>query len=108
MVEVTVRLSGSLLDMETAIQEASNALGRCVTEEALKHFDTDGSAIRVGEIKFTARGRHPKAYQTPYGAVQVERHVYSEHARRAYRLPARAPGADRARGDPPICQPDQP
>jgi hypothetical protein len=75
-VEVTVRLGGSLLDMEGAIQEASNAVGRCATEEALKRFDTDGSPIRVGEIKLTARGRDPKEYQTPYGSVPVERYVY--------------------------------
>ncbi len=75
-VEVTVRLSGSLLEMEGAIQEATNAVGRCVTEEALKRFDTDGSAIRIGEIKLTARGRDPKVYQSPYGEVQVERYVY--------------------------------
>jgi hypothetical protein len=75
-VEVTVRLSGSLLEMEAAILEASNAVGRCATEEALQRFDTDGRAIRVGEIKLTARGRDPKAYQTPYGEVQVERYVY--------------------------------
>ena len=75
-VEVTVRLSGSLLDMEGAIQEGTSAVGRCATEEALKRFDTDGSAIRVGEIKLTVRGRDPKEYQTPYGPVQVERYVY--------------------------------
>jgi hypothetical protein len=75
-VAVTVRLSGSLLEMEGAIQEATNAVGRCVTEEALKRFDTDGSAIRLGEIKLTARGRDPKVYQSPYGEVQVERYVY--------------------------------
>jgi hypothetical protein len=75
-VAVTVRLSGSLLEMEGAILEATNAVGRCATEEALRRFDTDGSAIRVGEIKLTARGRDPKEYQTPYGAVQIERHVY--------------------------------
>ncbi len=75
-VEVTVRLGGSLLEMEEAILEATNAVGRCTTEEALKRFDTDGSPIRVGEIKLTARGCDPKEYQTPYGPVQVERHVY--------------------------------
>jgi hypothetical protein len=75
-VEVTVRLNGSLLEMEAAIQEATNAVGCCVTEEALKRFDTDGSPMRVGEIKLTARGRDPKEYQTPYGAVEVERYVY--------------------------------
>jgi hypothetical protein len=58
-VEVTVRLRGSLLEMEAAILEASNAVGRCATEEALQHFDTDGSALRIGEIKLTARGRDP-------------------------------------------------
>ena len=55
-VEVTVRLSGSLLEMEGAIQEATNAVGRCATEEALQRFDTDGRAMRVGETKLTARG----------------------------------------------------
>lgn len=75
-VEVTVRLSGSLLEMEAAVQEASNAVGRCATEEALKRFDADGSPIRIGEIKLTARGRDPKAYQTPYGEVEIERYVY--------------------------------
>ena len=58
-VEVTVRLSGSLLAMEDAILEATNAVGRCATEEALVRFDTDGSAIRVGETKLTARERNP-------------------------------------------------
>ncbi len=43
--------NGSLLEMETAIQEATNAVGCCVTEEALRRFDADGSPIRVGEIK---------------------------------------------------------
>ena len=75
-VEVTVDLSGTLLEMEGAIQEASNAVGRCVTEEALTRFDTDGSAIRVGAMKLTARGRDPKDYQSPYGVVRVERYVY--------------------------------
>jgi len=75
-VAVTIRLTGSLLEMEEAIQEATNAVGCCITEEALKRFDTDGSPIRVGALKLTARGRDPKPYQTPYGVVEVERHVY--------------------------------
>jgi len=75
-VEVTVELGGTLLEMEGAIQEASNAVGCCATEEALKCFDTDGSPIRVGEIKLTARGRDAKDYQSPYGVVRLERYVY--------------------------------
>jgi len=58
-VAVTVRLEGSLLEMEAAIQEAINAVGCCATEEALKCFDADGSAIRLGEVKLTARNRDP-------------------------------------------------
>ena len=49
--KVTVDLRGTLLEMEGAIQEASNAVGRCATEEALKRLDTDGSPIRVGAMK---------------------------------------------------------
>jgi hypothetical protein len=75
-VAVKVRLSGSLMEMEEAILEASNAVGRCATEEALGRFDTDGSPIRLGETKLTARGRNQKVYQSPYGEVQVERYVY--------------------------------
>jgi hypothetical protein len=62
--------------METQIQKATNAVGCCATEEALKRLDTDGSPIRIGEIKLTARARDPKEYQTPYGVVEVERYVY--------------------------------
>ncbi len=53
-IEVTVRLGGSLLEMEATILEASNAVGRCASEEALGRFDTDGRPIRVGETKLTA------------------------------------------------------
>ena len=70
--EVTVDLRGTLLEMEGAIQEASNAVGRCATEEALRRFDTDGSPLRVGAMKLTARGRDPKDDQSPYGVVRVE------------------------------------
>ncbi|MBK5932183.1 hypothetical protein CCR82_17000 [Halochromatium salexigens] len=52
--EVTVRLSGSLMEMEEVILEATNALECCATEEALGRFDTDGSPIRLGETKLTA------------------------------------------------------
>ena len=75
-IEVTVELRGTLLEMEGAILEATNAVGCCATEEALRRFDTDGGAIRVGEMKLTARGRDAKDYQSPFGVVRVERYVY--------------------------------
>jgi len=75
MVEVTVDLQGTLLEMEGAIREASNPVGRCVTEEALRRFDTDGSPIRLGVTKLTARGRDPKDYQGPCGVMRVKRYA---------------------------------
>jgi hypothetical protein len=42
----------------------------------LKFFDTDGSAIFIGPDKFTSKGQEPKTYQTPYGEVEIARHVY--------------------------------
>ena len=47
-----------------------------MTAQAMTGFDTDGSPVMTGDIKWTRRCRSPKAYQTPYGVVQVERHVY--------------------------------
>lgn len=69
-------LGGSMLDCEERIQEAINATGRVATEQALARFDTDGTPIVLGEVKWTSKGQEPKAYQTPYGEVEVSRHVY--------------------------------
>ena len=75
-IQVTVRLGGTMLEMEDEIQNATNAVGRCATEEALRRFDTDGSAIKLGSVKWTARSMDPKEYQTPYGSVRLNRYVY--------------------------------
>lgn len=74
--QLTVPLTGGMLEMEGAIQEALNAAGRLATEEALSRFDTNGSPIRLGDVKWTARARDPKEYESPYGPVRVERYVY--------------------------------
>jgi len=59
---------------------ALNEVGCIVTGEALKRFDTDGSAILIGGMKWTSKGEEPKYYQTPYGEVEVLRHVYQTSA----------------------------
>jgi len=71
-----LKLSGSMLEMEGAIQHALNEAGMLMTGEALKRFDTDGSPIVLGDVKWSTKGLQPKGYQTPYGEVSVERHVY--------------------------------
>jgi hypothetical protein len=75
-IEVTVDLSGSMLDAEESILRAINAVGNVATGEALKRFDADGDPIVVGGAKWYSKGKLPKIYNTPYGVVSAERHVY--------------------------------
>ncbi|MGE5667290.1 MAG: hypothetical protein ACM338_03735 [Betaproteobacteria bacterium] len=75
-VQVEISYSGSMLDFEQTIQERLNQAGVVATQEALQRFDTDGSSIVVGSVKFTSKGQLPKEYQTPYGVATVARHVY--------------------------------
>jgi hypothetical protein len=65
-----------MLNAEEAILSCFNEASCLVTGEALKRFDTDGSPIRLGGIKWTAKEQEPKIYQTPYGEVEVARYVY--------------------------------
>ncbi len=53
-----------------------NQVGSIATQELLKTFDTDGAALQLGSIKMTTKGQVLKLYQTPYGEVDVSRHVY--------------------------------
>ena len=66
--------------MKKTIQRVLNEAGTLATGESLKQFDTDGSAIEVAGEKWTSKGKMPKTYQTPYGAVEVHRHVYQSSA----------------------------
>jgi hypothetical protein len=75
-VQVEIPYGSSMLDFEQTIQERLNQAGVVATQEALQQFDTDGSPITVGPIKFTSKGQLPKEYQTPYGVATVARHVY--------------------------------
>jgi hypothetical protein len=75
-IEVTIELSESMLDSEDRIQEGLNEAGRIASKEALKQQDTDGSVLEIGDKKWRTKGEQAKAYQTVYGEVVVERHVY--------------------------------
>jgi hypothetical protein len=65
-----------MLDSENAIQEAVNEMGCIATGELLKVFDTEGEDIVLGAVKMTSKGLSNKCYQTPYGEVEIERHIY--------------------------------
>ncbi len=75
----------SMLNAETTIQAQVNKAGTLATGEALKQFDTDGSPIVVAGTKLTSKGQIHTTYQTPYGDVMIDRHIYqSAHGGRGY------------------------
>jgi hypothetical protein len=78
-VELTFEPGTSMLDYEEQIQQALNEVGTLASGKCLEQFDTDGSPILVGGIKLTSKGPVPKVYQTPYGEVSVDRHVYQSN-----------------------------
>lgn len=75
-IEIKIPLLKSMLSGEEVIQAGVNAVGMLASQELLSYFDTDGSAIEVGSLRLTTKGKVLKEYQTPYGCVEVERHVY--------------------------------
>lgn len=80
-IQIQIPLSStSLLESEETIQTVLNEAGTLATGEALKQFDTDGTVIEIAGTKWTSKGKLPKTYQTPYGAAEVQRHVYQNSA----------------------------
>lgn len=75
-IEITIEFSKSLLKSEEAILEAVNSAGNLATGEAITQFDTDGSPIIIGAKKMTSKGQVAKFYQTPFGGIEIPRHVY--------------------------------
>jgi hypothetical protein len=51
-------------------------MGSIASKEALKYLDTDGSPLKIGEEIWKSKGEQPKEYQTPYGEIIVNCHVY--------------------------------
>ena len=74
-VQFTVKLTGSMLDDEQALQRSLNEAGQIAMQPMLRQFDTNGEPVRVGDVKHTVRVRSPQTYETPYVPVEVERNV---------------------------------
>ena len=74
--ELTIELGDTMLSSEESILEGLNEAGQQLSEVALEAFDTDGSPIERSGQLWRTKGLQPKTYQTPYGEVSVERHVY--------------------------------
>ncbi len=74
--EISIPLGTVMLDGEQTIEQILNEAGVVASNALLKRFDTDGSALQMGETKLTSKGQLEKTYQTPYGETRVNRHVY--------------------------------
>jgi hypothetical protein len=79
-IQFKIPYANTMLDFEEKIQGRLNEAGIVATGEALSRFDTDGAPIFIGGKKWTSKGKIPKPYQTPYGEVIVDRHVYQSSA----------------------------
>ncbi len=74
--QLVVPWQKTFLETEETIQSVLNKAGTVASGEALKQFDTNGAPIESGGTRWTSKGKLPKTYQTPYGMVEIERHVY--------------------------------
>ena len=79
-IQVTIPLDKDMLSSEVSIQQFVNQAGLLATQYSLSRFDTDGTAITLGERKFTGKGQQSKTYQCPYGELELFRHVYQSNA----------------------------
>ena len=71
---------GSLLRLEEQIQEAVNAVGVAAMREMLPRFDDGGPSFVKDGRNWTTKGKVGKIYETAWGEVMVERHVYQTSA----------------------------
>ena len=78
-IEIEVSISKSMLKTEEDIQKALNLAGTEITAHALSTFDTNGEPLIKGNQKYTSKGKITKKYQTPYGEIELSRHVYQNN-----------------------------
>jgi len=79
-IQIDFKYSTSMLDTEKQILNSINEAGNLATGKVLSTFDANGSPIKIGNQVFTSKGLFNKSYQTPYGEVSVERHIYQSHS----------------------------
>lgn len=74
--EVKIPITRDMWQGENNIQNALNEAGQIATSHLLKRHDTDGKPIVMGSVRMTSKGLAPKVYQSPYGEINIERHIY--------------------------------
>lgn len=66
----------SMLAQEQRLMEALNAVGRAGARHLLGGFDANGEPLLATGRKWTSKGKVAKFYETPWGEVLLERHLY--------------------------------
>lgn len=79
-IRIPKKIGGTMLESENLIQSLLNEAGVLATAATLKRFDTDGQPIVVNNVKMTSMGLKNKIYQSPYGPVAIQRHIYQTSA----------------------------
>ncbi|MDR1872399.1 MAG: ISKra4 family transposase, partial [Deltaproteobacteria bacterium] len=72
----TFRPKGDMMEIEESVLDLTNTIGREVLEPSLASFDADGRPVQVGATKYYSRGLFNQTYQTSFGPVALQRHVY--------------------------------
>ena len=74
---ITVQHGQSMLKFEEHLQDELNSAGRLAAAQQLRHLHTNGEPIVKGATRLTSKKKkEPKVYETPWGALRVERYVY--------------------------------
>jgi hypothetical protein len=68
----------SMLAQEQRLMEAVNAVGRAGARHLLCGFDAQGAPLIAAGRKWTSKGKVAKYYETPWGEVLIERHLYQQ------------------------------
>jgi hypothetical protein len=72
----TFRPNGNMMQVEAFALDLTNKIGRDVLKPCLANFDADGRQTIIGGIKFYSRGKFNQIYQTTFGPIHIQRHVY--------------------------------
>lgn len=74
--EVDIAEGQSFLESEEKIMETVNAIGKEMTAHSLKAHDISADRIVLGDITAYGKGVTNEVYQSPYGPVEIPRHVF--------------------------------
>lgn len=66
----------SLLGAEEQLMDALNSIGCQSMQHLLARYDVDGEPLLISGQKWTSKGLIAKFYETPWGEVLLERHLY--------------------------------